>query len=94
MELRLVHGIHAGWFDLRDTEGTELARMLAGGSPAARLGQPDDVPADELRPLAIAAIDRWRSRAAHPLLDRATMEAAEGAIRAYERLYQELALRP
>jgi hypothetical protein len=94
MELRLVHGIHAGWFDLRDTEGAELTRVLAGGSPAARLGQPDDVPAGELRPLAIAAIDRWRSRAAHPLLDRATMEAAEGAIRAYERLYQELALRP
>jgi hypothetical protein len=40
-----------------------------------------------VREAALAGIDRWRSRAANPLSDRRTIEAAEIVSRAYEALY-------
>ena len=36
---------------------------------------------------ALDAIERWRSRAASPLSDRRTIEAAEIVSRAYEGIY-------
>ena len=42
---------------------------------------------DEVRRTALAGIERWRSRAANPLSDRRTIEAAEIVSRAYEGIY-------
>ncbi|HUQ44746.1 MAG TPA: dynamin family protein [Candidatus Limnocylindria bacterium] len=90
LELRLLHDVHAGRLTVSDEELVELNRLLASGPAAGRLGQPEDTPAAELRSVAVLSIDRWRTRASNPLLDRPTAEAGERVARTYESLYLQL----
>ena len=89
-ELRVLHLVHAGIVTLTDDERAEVDRLLATGSTAERLGRPVGTGAHELRPVALAAIERWRTKAAHPLLDRPAVEVAEAVARSYEGVYEEL----
>jgi 50S ribosome-binding GTPase len=89
-QLRLLHLVHARLVDFDDDERVEVDRVLGTGSVGERLGQETDTEAAQLGPLAIQGIDRWRTRAVHPALDRRTVEAAESMAREYEGLYQQL----
>jgi hypothetical protein len=46
-----------------------------------------DAGRDSIRAAALAGIERWRRRAASPLSDRRTIEAADIVIRAYEQIH-------
>jgi hypothetical protein len=66
----------------------EAERLLggAGTGPAARLGLPEETPADELQVAADGAVRRWRAWSADPLTPRAAVDAAEVVVRSGEEL--------
>ncbi len=84
--LRLLHLVLTGVVELSPAERAEVDRLCASAPGAERVGMPD-AGADEVRRTALDAIERWRSRAASPLSDRRTIEAAEIVSRAYEGIY-------
>ena len=84
--LRLLHLVLTGVVELSPAERAEVDRLCASAPAAERVGTPD-ASADEVRRTALDAIERWRSRAASPLSDRRTIEAAEIVSRAYEGIY-------
>ena len=85
--LRLLHLVLSGTVELVPAERVEVDRLCAAAGPGERVGlTPDASPAD-VREAALGGIDRWRSRAASPLSDRRTIEAAEIVSRAYEEIY-------
>ena len=54
--------------------------------PSGSASDADAAP-EAVRDGALDGIERWRSRAASPLSDRRTIEAAEIVSRAYEGIY-------
>ena len=87
--LRLLHLVLTGTVALAPAEREEVDRLCGPGSPAARVGLGAAAPAEAVRGAALGAIDRWRSRAASPLSDRRTIEAAEIVSRAYEEIHTQ-----
>lgn len=85
--LRLLHLVLTDALTLTADERAELDRLCRSAPPTERLGLVSDTPADEVRAAALRGIDGWRSRAANPLSDRRTIEAAEIVSRAYEEIY-------
>ena len=85
--LRLLHLVLTGAVELTPAERAEVDRLCASAPAAERVGIPTDATADAVRRTALDAIERWRSRAANPLSDRRTIEAAEIVSRAYEGIY-------
>jgi hypothetical protein len=85
--LRLLHLVLSGTVELPPAERTEVDRLCSPGPSGVRVGLAEDAPADEVRALALAGVERWRSRAANPFSDRRTIEAAEIVSRAYEEVY-------
>ena len=85
--LRLLHLVLSGRAAVSAVEREEVERMVSGASTRAQAGLPADAPAADVRAAAVGGIERWRTRLANPLSDRATAEAAEIAIRAYEQMY-------
>jgi len=85
--LRLLHLVLSGAVELTPDERGEVDRLCAAGDAAERVGLPADAGPESIREAAIAGIDRWRSRAANPLSDRRTIEAAEIISRAYEEIH-------
>ena len=85
--LRLLHLVLAGTIEVSPDEGAEIDRLTGSGSPGERVGLAADASPAATRAAALAGIDRWRARAASPLSDRRTVEAAEIVIRAYERVH-------
>jgi hypothetical protein len=73
-----------------DEERNEITRLTAGGDPAQRLGLAEDAGSDAERAETLRRLEAWRSRAAHPLTDRATADACEIVAQSYERLFAEL----
>jgi hypothetical protein len=88
-ELRLLHLVMAGLIEVSPEERVEIDRLAGSGSGRQRVGVDPEAPPGAVREAALEAIDRWRRRAASPLADRATIEAAEIIVRAYERLHAE-----
>jgi 50S ribosome-binding GTPase len=85
--LRLLHLVLSGTVELAPAERAEVDRLCAPAGRAERVGLASDASAAEVREAALGGIDRWRSRAASPLSDRRTIEAAEIVSRAYEEIY-------
>jgi hypothetical protein len=75
-ELRLLHLVLGGATKLREHEVDELAGLAHHDGPPAP-------PA-----AAMDGIDRWRTRAAAPLVDSTTREACELGARLYESILQ------
>jgi hypothetical protein len=88
-DLRLLHLSVAGVARLTDAESLEVRRLILGSDYCSRLDMPG-VGADDARAAALEGIERWRSRAADPRNDPATVEACELAARAYEGVVIEL----
>ena len=68
-------------------ERAEVDRLCSTASETERVGLEADASQAEVRAAALDGIDRWRSRAANPLSDRRTIEAAEIVSRAYEEIF-------
>ena len=84
--LRLLHLVLSGPSSSLPTNARRSTGCAARRRRRSAAGTPD-AGADEVRRTALDAIERWRSRAASPLSDRRTIEAAEIVSRAYEGIY-------
>jgi hypothetical protein len=89
-ELRLWQLITSPTIELADDEVGEIRALVSRTEPAERLGGDAGASDGELAAAALTATERWRTRAGHPLTDRATREVAELASRSYESLYASL----
>ena len=87
--MRLLHLVLTGTIALAPAEREEVDRLCGTGSPGVRVGLVPEAPAAAIRDAALGAIDRWRLRAASPMSDRRTIEAAEIVSRAYEEIYTQ-----
>jgi 50S ribosome-binding GTPase len=85
--LRLLHLVLAGRIEVSVDERLEIDRLTGGGPSAERVGLSAEAEPAAIKSAAIAGIERWRRRAASPLSDRRTVEAAEIVIRAYEQIH-------
>jgi hypothetical protein len=85
--LRAAHLLATSQLRLNDAEGLELRRVLLGQSLTASLGLPDGSDTAAIQEAAIAAIDKWRKRAGHPLADPVVVEVCEAAARTAEAIY-------
>ncbi len=84
--VRAAHLVASGTVVVRDDERADLDRLLLGSGPAA-LGVSRDADRAAVRNAALAAIERWRSRAGDPLAAPALVEVFETAARACESMY-------
>ncbi|WP_425300789.1 dynamin family protein [Nocardia wallacei] len=91
-ELRLLGRLRTDEFPLPADDLAELHRLIGGSGIAAatRLGLPGTASPSELRAAALAAVRKWRTRARHPLVDRATANACETGARSAEGLVEQL----
>jgi energy-coupling factor transporter ATP-binding protein EcfA2 len=85
--LRLLHLVLTGAVELTAAERAEVDRLCGAAPAGERVGIGAEATASQVRAAALDAIERWRSRAASPLSDRRTIEAAEIVSRAYEGIY-------
>jgi predicted GTPase len=85
--LRLLHLVLTGSIEVTPDERLEVDRLTGAARTAERAGLAADASPEAIRASAVAAIERWRRRAASPLSDRRTIEAADIVIRAYERIH-------
>ncbi|GAC67250.1 dynamin family protein [Gordonia soli] len=90
-ELRLLSAARAGGLPLDGDRLGELTRILGGQGidAASRLGLEPDADAGRCHGAAVAAVQLWRSRAAHPLVDPASASAYRAAARSAEGLVAE-----
>ena len=85
--LRLLHLVLTGAVELTAVERAEVDRLCGAAPAGERVGIGADATGTQVRQAALDAVERWRSRAASPLSDRRTIEAAEIVSRAYEGIY-------
>jgi GTPase SAR1 family protein len=87
-ELQVVNALRSGLVALRPAEAAEVERLLdqPGASLADRLGAENG---DE-RAALLAAVDRWRRRAEHPMSSRPVVETARAVVRTLEGLLPQL----
>jgi 50S ribosome-binding GTPase len=85
--LRLLHLVLTGLVEVSPDERLEVHRLTDSTGPAARAGLAAGASSEAIRTAALGGIERWRVRAANPLTDRRTIEAADIVVRTYERLY-------
>jgi hypothetical protein len=81
-ELQVVNALRSGLVPLRPEEVAEVERLLdqPGATLSDRLGV---APGDE-REALLAAIERWRRRAEHPMSSRPVVETAHAVVRTLE----------
>ena len=85
--LRLLHLVLTGSLEVTPDERREIDRLTGAAPSAERTGLAADAGPEAIRASALAGIERWRLRAASPLSDRRTIEAADIVIRAYEQIH-------
>ena len=87
-ELQVVAAIRSGLVPLRPDELAEIERLLdqPGAALCERLGT---TPGGE-REAALAAVDRWRRRAEHPMSSRLVVETSRAVVRTLEGLLHTL----
>jgi hypothetical protein len=92
VELRLLGELRFGSVTLPASIAAEGSALLgeAGAATAARLGQPADASADDLRAGAFDALARWQEHAENPMLDRAVTAACRTVVRTCEGLVSSL----
>jgi hypothetical protein len=89
--IRAAHLVASGAAKVREGERAELDRLFLSATPAAALGLGSDADAAAIQSAALAAIERWRTRAGEPLADPARREVCETAARTCEALYASVA---
>jgi hypothetical protein len=86
-ELRLVHMVLSGILKVSPDHQAEITRLTGDGPAASRVGCPPDASADDIRIAALNGIERWRTLAGSPLIDRESADAFNIAVRSYEGIY-------
>jgi ketosteroid isomerase-like protein len=83
-ELQVVNALRNGLVPLPPDEAAEVERLLdhPGASLADRLGADEG----EERAALLAAVERWRRRAEHPMSSRPVVETARAVVRTLEGL--------
>ncbi|CAM3232303.1 dynamin family protein [Prescottella defluvii] len=91
-ELRMLGRLRSTETGLSSDDLTELQRLIGGFGidPAQRLGLSVDASIEEARVVSLAAVRKWRERAAHPLVDQFTARACQVAARSAEGVLTEL----
>ncbi|MRH93164.1 Isoniazid-inducible protein iniC [Nocardia sp. SYP-A9097] len=91
-ELRLLGHLRADEPPLPPTDLAELQRLVGGTGVAThrRLGLPSHTDIATQREVALAAVNKWRTRARHPLADQFTASACHTAARSAEGLLEIL----
>jgi hypothetical protein len=91
-ELALLASWRPNEAGLSAEETADAERLLGteGTNPSARLGLPSGAEPAELRAAALAAADRWREKAAHPLASPSMVEAAAVLTRTCEGIVARL----
>jgi predicted GTPase len=89
IEVELVDAVRSGMIPLRSDEIVEIERLLdhPGAPLHDRLGVAEGGEGAAL----LAAVERWRRRAEHPMSSRAVVEAARAVVRTLEGIRAELA---
>jgi len=90
-ELRLWHLALSGTIVLDPADMDEIRRLTAETDAAARLGVTRDTDRESMAAAAQAGVDRWRTRAAHPMTSREVQEVCEILARSYEGIFTDLA---
>ena len=85
--LRLLHLVLTGAVTLAPDQRAEVDRLCTSGAATDRVGLEAGASPADVREVALAGVERWRSLAVSPMSDRQTIEAAEIVSRAYEDLY-------
>ncbi len=94
-QLRLAHLVLSGTVAFTPDEHAEMERLLLVNVPLpARVALSDAAGAAEVQEVALAAVARWRTRAAEPMQDTAHAEACETMAHSFEALYAEAAAAP
>jgi hypothetical protein len=88
-ELRLLQLVLGGATQLNEREIDDLARVANHDDPAVRIGVDSDEPT-AVAGAAMAAVDRWRTRAGAPLVDSPTREACDLGARICESVVASL----
>ena len=88
-ELRLLHLVLGGATQLTERDVDDLTRLATHDDPSARTGAGSEEPA-AIAAVAMAAVDRWRTRAGAPLVDSATREACDLGARICESVVAAL----
>ncbi|WP_022884817.1 dynamin family protein [Glaciibacter superstes] len=85
-ELRLLAAARTAGLPVAPELAEEAERLIGGQGVALpiRLGVAEDAPAAELRSVAMAALQRWRTLAESPATDRAGAEVCEIVVRSCE----------
>jgi len=87
-EVRILLELRGGELSLDADRAAELDLLMGGSGhdPRARLGLAETTPDEEVRQVAVAALERWQGVERHPLSSRATQIAARAATRTLEGL--------
>ena len=88
--LELRQAVISGQAPFSSTEIDELLRLTSDAAVAVRGGFSARDAVEEQRAAVRAAVERWRTRSASPLADRARARLCESAARLYEAIYAEL----
>ena len=89
-QLRLAHLVLSGAVTFSAEERAEMDRLLQVDDPLpVRLALAEGAGVAELQGAALAAVGRWRTRAAEPMQDGAHAEACETMAHSFEALYAE-----
>jgi len=91
-EVRLLVAVRTGGVEFHDDEVAEVERLVerAGLPVVERLGLDAETPEEEVSNAVRSRVEHWRRRASHPLAPRATVDAAEIAMRSYEGMLLDL----
>jgi hypothetical protein len=89
--IRAAHLVASGAAKVRDGALAELDRLFLAATPPAALGLGSDADSAAIQSAALAAIERWRTRAGEPLADPSRREVCETAARTCEALYASVA---
>jgi hypothetical protein len=88
VELRQLAALRSGSVGLPKPVAAEAERLLgdAGTAVPARLGLPPDIPPQEIRRAAFAALERWQRHAENPMFTRAATDACRVVVRTCEAM--------
>jgi len=91
-QLRLAHLVLSGAVAFSTDERAEMERVLQVDDPlTARVALGAAAGVAEIQGAALAAVGRWRTRAAEPMQDTAHAEACETMAHSFEALYAQAA---
>jgi GTPase SAR1 family protein len=91
-QLRLAHLVLSGTVAFSPEEHAEMERVLQVDAPlTTRVALGEGAGIAEVQGAALAAVGRWRTRAAEPMQDTAHAEACETMAHCFEALYAQAA---